>query len=289
MTHHTPASQRGKADVPGASLAYEVVGEGPTLVLLHAGIADMTMWDAQVDALAEGYRVVRYDMRGYGDSPATPGPFSHRRDLFALLGSLGIEQAHLVGCSQGAATAIDFALEHPEMTTSLVLVSPAVNGYEFEGRPPQALLDLTGALARRDVAGAADLAARIWADGPARTPDQVDAGVREHIRAMSRVALRNLLPEAVAEDALEPPAIGRLAEVDVPTLAVVGDLDDASILDIADVIVDGIAGAEKVVIPGTAHMLSMEKPDVFAEVALGFLRRAGAASLGTDGAGDGRA
>lgn len=278
MTHHTPASQRGKADVPGASLAYEVLGEGPTLVLLHAGIADMTMWDAQIDALAEGRRVVRYDMRGYGDSPATPVPFSHRRDLFALLGSLGIEHAHLVGCSQGAATAIDFALEHPEMTTSLVLVSPAVNGYEFEGRPPQALLDLTGALARRDVAGAADLAVRIWADGPARTPDQIDAGVREHIRAMSRVALRNLLPEAVAEDALEPPAIGRLAEIGVPTLIVVGELDDTSILDIADAVAAGIAGAERIVVPDAAHMLSMENPALFAEVALDFLRRVEASS-----------
>ena len=88
--------QTGVAEIEGACLYYELAGEGPTLVLVQAH-----------------FRVLRFDMRGFGNSPMTPGPFSNRQDLYGLLGFLGIERAHLVACSMGAMTVIDFALEHP--------------------------------------------------------------------------------------------------------------------------------------------------------------------------------
>jgi pimeloyl-ACP methyl ester carboxylesterase len=261
---NVPDVQMGIAEIAGASLYYEIAGEGSCLVLAHAGIADRTMWD---------YRVIRYDMRGFGDSPMTPGPFSHRQDLFGLLDFLGIEQAHLIGCSNGGATVIDFALEHPEMASSLVLVASAVNGYQFSGAPPKPVLELMAALNKRNLDKAAELAAQIWVDGPQRTPDQLDLKVRERVKEMSRAALINQLPDAVSEEGLEPPATQRLPELDVPTLVVVGDLDDASILGIAEVLTGGIAGAKKMVIPGTAHMLAMEKPEAFNRVLLDFLQQ----------------
>ena len=269
-THNT---QAGQVDVAGASLHYEIAGKGSWLVLLHAGVADKTMWDAQVAAFAEHYRVLRYDMCGFGRSTLPSGSFSHRQDLHNLLETLGVERAHFVGCSLGGATVLDFTLEHPESVASLVLVASAVNGYQFKGKPPQTVLDLVAALEKRDLDTATDLAVRIWVDGPERTPDQVDAEVRERVRAMSRIALRNQLPGAAQGEGLEPPAIHRLVDITAPTFVVLGDKDDSSILDIGDTLTRSIAGADKLTIRGAAHLPSMEKPEAFNRAVLEFLRQ----------------
>jgi pimeloyl-ACP methyl ester carboxylesterase len=91
------------SDVNGATLHYEVTAEGGPLVLVHAGISDSRMWDAQVDAFSRHYRTIRYDLRGFGRSPMVPGPFSHHADLSALLGALVVDRAAFVGCARWAA------------------------------------------------------------------------------------------------------------------------------------------------------------------------------------------
>ncbi len=262
--------QTGWADINGASLYYEIAGQGPALVLGHAGFVDHRMWDEQFHAFAQHYRVVRYDRRGFGNSKPAPGPFSHRRDLYELLRFLGIERAHLIGCSMGGGMMIDFCLEHPEMATSLVLVSSALGGYQFQGEMPQPLQELFAALQAQDLHRAAGLAVRIWIDGPQRTPDQVDARIRERAREMSLTALPNVF---VNEEPLEPPAIERLHEIVAPPLVVVGELDDSSVKEIADLLAARIQRAQKVSIPGAAHLLNMEKPEEFNQQVLGFLRR----------------
>jgi pimeloyl-ACP methyl ester carboxylesterase len=262
--------QIGKAHLEGADLYYETAGQGPALVLAHAGFVDRRMWDEQFPEFAQHYRVVRYDRRGFGDSELTPGPFSHRRDLYQLLKFLDIERAHLLGCSAGGAAVLDFALEHPEMTASLTLVSSALGGYQFQGAMPQPLQDLMAALQAKDIDTAAELAVRLWIDGPQRTPDQVDARIRARGREMSRSALPNVF---VAEEPLDPPAIQRLHELAVPTLVVVGDLDDASIATIGGLLATRIAGARRVVISGAAHLPNMEKPEEFNREVLAFLRQ----------------
>ena len=261
--------QTGKAHLDGADLYYEVAGEGPSLVLAHAGFVDRRMWDEQFPVFAQHYRVVRYDRRGFGDSRLTPGPFSHRRDLYQLLKFLDIERAHLLGCSMGGATIIDFALEHPEMTSSLTLVASALGGYQFQGDMPEPLQELGAAIQAKDFDKAAELAVRIWIDGPHRTPHQVDARVRERGREMSRTALPSAF---VMDEPLEPPAIERLHELAVPTLVIVGSLDDASIATIGQLLATRIAGARKVTIPGTAHLPNMEKPEEFNRKVLAFLQ-----------------
>jgi 3-oxoadipate enol-lactonase len=106
--------ESGFAEVNGASLYYESLGQGEPVVLLHAGIADGRMWDEQFGTFAEGYRVVRYDRRGFGRSAMVDGTYSHHDDLRGVLDHLGIEHASFVGCSMGGGAAIDFALGHPE-------------------------------------------------------------------------------------------------------------------------------------------------------------------------------
>src|SRR6266540_3928518 len=109
-------------DVDGAQLWYEVAGEGPWLVMLHGHLIDSGQWDDQFASFADGYRVVRYDARGFGRSSQPTGPFSFSEDLHALMVALGMDRAFLMGCSGGGPTIIDFALSHPEMARALVLV-----------------------------------------------------------------------------------------------------------------------------------------------------------------------
>jgi 2-hydroxy-6-oxonona-2,4-dienedioate hydrolase len=260
----------GWAHLEDADLYYETAGEGPSLVLLHAGFVDRRMWDEQFSAFSQYFHVIRYDRRGFGNSKLTPGPFSHRRDLYQLLKFLGIEQAHLLGCSAGGAAIIDFALEHPEMTSSLILVASALGGYQFQGDKPQPLQDLITALQAKDLNQAAQLAVRLWIDGPRRTPGQVDARIRQRAGEMSLTGLANFFVE---EEPLVPPALERLQELAVPTLVILGELDDASLASIGEILTARIVGAQKVIIPGAAHLPNMEKPEEFNQIILAFLRQ----------------
>src|SRR3954466_129710 len=104
-------SDSGYAEVNGARLYYEVTGAGRPLILLHEGIANLHFWDDQWEVLAREFRVVRYDLRGFGQSVAPAGPFNMRNDLSQLMRFLGIERAALMGASVGGSIVIDFTLE----------------------------------------------------------------------------------------------------------------------------------------------------------------------------------
>jgi pimeloyl-ACP methyl ester carboxylesterase len=101
----------GWADVAWGRLPYEVAGDGPGVVLAHAGIADMRQWDPQWEALAAAHRVVRYDLRGFGRADVVDTRFSNRADLVAVMDAAGLDRAVLVGCSRAGSIVIDTALE----------------------------------------------------------------------------------------------------------------------------------------------------------------------------------
>lgn len=260
----------GFVETGTAKLYYEMAGQGEAVVLLHAGVVDRRMWDEQFLALAESYRVIRYDRRGFGRSTRMAEPFSHHADLAALLAALDIEQAHLVGCSQGGEIALDFALAYPARALSLSLVSSSIGGFEPVGQPPQLLLDLIGALQQGDLDQASELAARIWLDGPQRTSDQTSTDLRERVREMARGALVNFGPDP-NEQPLAPQAVTRLSQIQCPTLVVVGALDDPLMATMAEQLAAEIAGARKVVLPDAAHFPNMEQPAAFNRLAREFL------------------
>jgi pimeloyl-ACP methyl ester carboxylesterase len=264
----------GFADLNGAQFYYEVAGAGHPLILLHEGIADSRMWDDQFHVFAKKYTVVRYDARGYGQTKMVAGPFSRHGDLLGLMDYLGIERAYLLGCSMGGATIIDFALEHPERVAALIPGCSGLGGYQFTGEEPPQWTELEAAYKAKDFERAAELEVQIWVDGPHRTPDQVDARIRDRVRDMNTIALAT--PDDLGiEQKLDPPAIGRLSEIRAPTLVIYGDLDDPNIPAIADLLAKGIPGAKKVVIPGTAHVPNMERPDEFNSLVLNFLNPLG--------------
>jgi 2-hydroxy-6-oxonona-2,4-dienedioate hydrolase len=263
--------ENGFAEVNGARLYYEIAGAGDPLLLVHAGIADSRMWDGQLAVFALRYRVIRYDMRGFGRSAMVEGPYAHHEDLRALLDSLGIARAFLVGCSIGGRTIIDFALQNPGRVGALVLVASAVSGFEAESDPPEQWEELVAADEAGDLERVSELEARIWVDGPYRGPDRVEPGVRDLVREMNLIALRNEASGLGDELPLEPPAVGRLAEIRVPTLIIVGDLDRPEIMERADVLERSIPDAQKAVMPRTTHLPNMESPGEFNRIVLEFL------------------
>ena len=275
--HGEPKS--GFVEADGASLYYEVLGNGEPLVLVHAGIADRRMWDGQLGAFAEEHRVIRYDMRGCGRSVTTEGaplaPFSHHDDLRGVLDSLGIERANFVGCSIGAETVIDFALDQPWRARAHVLICPSVSGFESDDEPSNEWEELVKAHEAGDLERVSELELRIWVDGPYRAQEQVDPAVRDLVREMNLIALQN--ETALGEERpVDPPAVEKLAEIQVPVLVVAGELDRPEINGRADLLARSIARAQKVVVSETAHVPNMEKPEEFNRAVLGFLSRAGA-------------
>jgi 3-oxoadipate enol-lactonase len=262
------------AEVNNTRFYYEIAGEGHPVVLVHAGIADSRMWDDQFAVFAQHYKVLRYDRRGFGATPMVAGAYSHHQDLYALLKHLDFERAYFIGCSQGAKTVVDFTLEHPEMAGALVLVSPSLSGFAFEGEPPRQIQQLEEAENAGDLDLVNELEMQIWVDGRYRTKEQVDPLVRARVGEMNLIALKT--PEGLGdEQELFPPAADRLAEITSPALVITGDLDTPRTLAGADFIVEHVAGAQKASLTGCAHMPNMEKVEAFDQLVLSFLANQG--------------
>ena len=270
-------SARGFAEVNGAKLYYEVTGTGHPLVLLHEGIADSRMYDDQFHAFAQRYRVVRFDLRGFGQSDLPPSdkPVALHEDLYGLLAFLGIKKTYVLGMSMGGAIALDFTLAHPAMVDVLILVAPRVSGYDmtsFEAEYQAIGEEIEEALKRGDYERASELETRIWVDGPERTPQQVDPVVRQRVYEMNLHNYRHMgTVEFPPPQELDPPAIARLSEVAVPTCLIIGDKDVREMLSIIETLEQGIPGARKVVMHDVAHALNMEQPEEFNRIVLDFL------------------
>lgn len=261
----------GFADINGARIYYEEAGNGPALVLVHAGIADSRMWDVQFAEFATYYRVIRFDMRGFGKTGMVTGEFSHQADLHGLLKHFGVAKAHLIGCSKGGTTIINFALEYPEMASSLVSVAGTPGGYKFTGDDPPQWAELLAAFERRDFARAAELETQIWVDGPFRKPGDVNPAIRNYIIEADSIAMINDAMELGKESRPDRPAVDRLAEIKAPMLIIYGDLEDAEAIKSYEFLASNVDGAKKVIIKGTAHFPNMEKPGEFNKAVLDFL------------------
>lgn len=269
--------ETGFAEVNGTRLYYEVAGSGHPLVLSHSFIADKSLWDDQFAAFAQHYRVVRYDLRGFGASSPAIEPYSQREDLYALLKFLHIEKTFLLGISGSSIIVTDFTLEHPEMVDALIPVSCGLSGYvgsaEASGVYPSEWRDFMAARQKGDIAAMADAMLRYWIIGSRRSADQTDPNVHERVRQMllHNYSIANAPNLWDLPQPLEPLAINRLSEIAVPTLVIYGDKDQDDTQAVADILSKGIKGARKVAITDTTHHPNMEKPAEFNRVVLDFL------------------
>jgi len=251
-----------------AGIAYDRAGPRGDLpvVLIHAGIADRRMWDHLWPALTAERDVIRLDLRGFGESSTRPhGALSPVGDVLRTLTEVGIESGHLVGASLGAGVAVEVTLTRPGLVASLLLSAPGGPLIADVTPDLRAFLDAEGsALARGDLEAAVEANLTWWVDGPHRDPGDVDPAVRDLVRHMQRRAFEVTADwDDLEESELDPPALDRLADIRVPTLALLGGLDLDAIHEAARRIADGIPGARRLDWPDTAHLPSMERPDDF--------------------------
>jgi 3-oxoadipate enol-lactonase len=257
------AAQAGFAEVNGAKLYYEVSGEGQPFLMVHAGIANKSMWDDQFDFFARKYKVVRFDMRGFGQSPPTAGDYQRHEDIRALLDFLKIDHAYLMGCSMGGGACMNFALDYPDRADALIMVGSGPGGFSYPEWSPSPLdEEMEAAFQKGDLERVNEVAMQIFVDGKGRAPNQVNPALRKKVYDMNMIALRN--QKLLGKDVPPPiPAAERIRELQLPVLIVIGDLDEEYILRAGNFMAANIPGARKIVIHGTAHLPNMEFPKEF--------------------------
>ena len=257
--------------VDNTPIAFDEAGSGHALLLVHAGIVDRRMWDPVWGPMTERFRAIRPDLRGFGETPASLEPFANWQDLAALLESLDAAPAHVIGASSGGSAALDLALAEPALVDRLVLVAPGIFGWEWS---PQLEADWAAeeaAWQRRDLDDVAWRSVRIWIDGPLRDGEAAPE-LRQAVFDMYRPALGLQAVEgALDSGALEPRSSTRLAEVRMPTLVVVGDLDQPDMMRIGEHLARDIPDARLVSMPGVSHLPPMEAPEDFVRIVREFL------------------
>lgn len=260
--------QSGLAEVNGTRLYYEVSGAGRPLVLIHGQSLDLRMWDDQFEVFGQQYRVLRYDMRGYGRSALPTGePYAPVDDLMALMRHLDMAPAHILGLSRGGRVAIDFALTYPQAADSLVLADAALGGFQWT--------DFGESVAEVKTVWRTDgneAARQRWLANTLFAPAlRIPAVAARLTRIVTDYAGWPVWVDGGCIRALDPPAAEQLDRIGVPTLVMVGELDVPDFHAIAQMLAEGIPNARLTILPGVGHMANMEDPDRFNATVLDFL------------------
>ncbi len=269
------ATQSGFVETNGTHLYYEIMGAGPPLVLLHGGYLDRRMWDDQFARFAQDYQVIRYDIRGLGQSPMPQAPYADWQDLSALLTFLGIAKCFLLGFSFGGVIALDFTLAYPERVAALVLVGTAVNGASLDQMltEEEILAFRQQRQAYQEAKSRRDIPALVEAlmYDPTLFPPAEHATARQRVRDyLTDSSFVWVLDPAPTLD-LDPPAWMRLHEIQVPTLVMVGEHDDLLLHRYADHLERALPHVRRVTVAGAHHMVNMEQPEAFTALVLDFL------------------
>ena len=262
-------TQQGFADVNGTRLFYEVAGTGRPIVLIHGFSLNHRMWDDQIEPLSEHYRVIRYDVRGFGKS-AVPADrnYAHADDLMALLEHLGESHAYICGLSMGGGITLHFAQAHPRATDAAILVDSVPGIWEWSQ-------NFAAAFAAPMRAKAAE--AGIKAANELLKVQPVFAPAKEQPRLVPQID--QILDDYpgwhwVNDDPLhsaDPPAQEGLENISAPTLIIYGERDNPGILTTAATMQERIPNARTVVMAGVGHMSNMEDPATFNKAVLDFL------------------
>jgi len=263
--------------VHGAELSYDTAGDPahPAVLFVHAGVATRAMWDPQFLDLAADHHVVRYDTRGYGESPGTDEEFADRHDAVSVLDAIGIQRATLVGASRGGRIAIDVALDAPDRVAGLVTIGTTPGGQIDSASSTERELEMVAQMQAASEAGDFEELVRIevayWDLGPTRDIDDVDP------QFLARAIELNVGAAhwdfAGLDQPLLPAAVSRLHEVTVPTLVVVGDHDPTDERIGYELMLAGIPQAEGYRFPDAAHLPSVEHPERFTKVLREFLAK----------------
>jgi pimeloyl-ACP methyl ester carboxylesterase len=262
----------GFVDVNGGKIYFEVEGDGHPLLLIHGGLGSLRMWDEQAPAFAERYRVIRYDNRGWGRTETDDVEFADRDDAVAVLDHVGATSAYVVGQSRGGSIALDFTLDHPERADAFVSVAGGIGGYEAEREEtePQPWDEMERLWEAKDWSALAELETQVWVDGWGQPSTRVDPDLRRRVHDWILTTYQEEKIEGKPQS-LDPPAAKRLADVSIPTLVMIGEVDEAGGVTAGRHLAASVPGARVVEFPGVAHMIQLEDPERFNQLVLQFL------------------
>jgi pimeloyl-ACP methyl ester carboxylesterase len=238
---------------------YEQRGAGPSVLLSHGYSASARMWQGQMDALADGYHIIAWDMRGHdrSDSPDDPALYSHEatiHDMAAVLDACGVGRAIIAGLSLGGFMSLAFHLAHPTRTEALMLFDTGPGYKKDDGRAGwNRLTD--------------GMASAYETKGLAAAGTSAEVAVAHHRSAQGLAhAARGMLSQKDGRVIESLPSIG------VPTLILVGE-NDAQFRPSADYMAAKIPGAEKVILERAGHAANIDQPDAFNTAMRSFLDR----------------
>ena len=239
-------------------------------MLLHAGVADRTMWAEHLEPLAAaGYRVVAMDLPGFGEAPLEPGPLAHWEDVLATMDELGVGQAAFVGSSFGAAVALRVAVVAPDRVRSLLLFSvPPTPDADPSPQLAAVWEAEEDALQRGDIDAAVEAVVTAWVPGDA-SPE-----LRQRVAGMQRRAFELQARATEVEDAPDPidePDV--LARIDLPVLLAVGEYDMPDFKLGAEDLERNLPRATRVVLPEVGHLAPLEAPEIFRDLVIETLQR----------------
>jgi pimeloyl-ACP methyl ester carboxylesterase len=258
--------------IAGATLATEVAGMGPCVVMLHAGVADRRMWRTLCEVLSPKFRCITYDRRGFGESTAQDEAFRNVDDLDAVIRHFGCDGAHLIGSSQGGRIAIDYALANPKNVMSLVLVAPALSGAPIPSSYPVAIQRLISELeqaeAALDIERMNAVEAHMWLDGPLNAENRVVGPARELFLNMNGGALKHA---PLTQEQSSPSATDQLHRLTHPTFVIWGDADFQHIQERSMLITNTLNDGRHLVMGECAHLPNLEQPTQFDNAVLEFL------------------
>ncbi|HEY5221975.1 MAG TPA: alpha/beta fold hydrolase [Microbacteriaceae bacterium] len=262
-------------DVPGARLYYETDGHAsaPAMLLLHASIANLRMWDPLISTLALDHYVVRYDARGFGGSTAENLPYTDRGDARHLLDHLGVEQAVVIGASRGGRIGIDLAIESPERVAGLMTIGSGPSGFpdiELTDEEDAFVDRLDAAFQAQDWPALNRLDVELWCLGVNRSTAELDPDFVRTAYELNRPNLAHCTEAPIARP-LDPPAYDRVVDIQVPVLVTVGEFDLSEALTKQAYLLDAIPDAAGYIFSDTAHIPSVENPTEFLDVLTGWL------------------
>lgn len=261
----------GMAPVNGTRLYYEMAGQGETIVFIHEMALDNRMWDSQWSSFAKKYKVVRYDVRGFGQSDRAHDPHNPTEDLKALLDYLKIDKAHLVGLSMGGNIALNFAANYPERVNKIVAADANIDGFTNYTPELNGTFDKIIYLASHQ--GWHDEEQAVWLRS--RIMRLYAADNRAIISLSEMTADYNgdhFINPRINPTFGSPTTLESLSNIKAPTLVIIGEKDEESIHRIGKVLTEKIPTAQKVIIKDAGHLSNLDKPKVFNKTVMQFLK-----------------
>jgi pimeloyl-ACP methyl ester carboxylesterase len=254
-------TRTGRVNVGDAMIAYASTGAGQPIVFIHGYAQHLGIWDDQVAAFSPRYRVIRYDVRGFGQSGGHMDPSANPDDLRQLLDGLGIRKAHIVGLSMGANVALRFAVLFPDRVEKLVLYGAPPTP---DAPPPTELFQLFSTLPELAKTHGLDTVGKLIMESPLAwmPPDRPE--LKESLyREWSKYEGRDLLDPRPPSGRTPEINLSQVSRIRVPTLILNGDHEVPSFMAFADTLLKRIPRARRVIITDGGHGAHFAQPDQF--------------------------